>query len=153
MPDAVEITGVAPDFLVSVLSADATIQEKATGGVREITLSQAKNAAERDTMYPAVLIGPPVWEQNAKGNGNTIIWTRGRFEVTAIGLLHQIRTLEEIAGRFKPLLHGYTGYPPHGGYINSCDFIRPVRTPQTVGELTFIKVGGLYRIAARTSST
>jgi hypothetical protein len=153
MADALEYTGIAPDWITWLLGDDSTVQENARGGVREITLPQVKDAADAETRYPAVLIGPPVWEETLLGNGDRVVWAIGRYEVTAVGLLYQIRVLEQIAARFKPLLHGQPNRtPPHGGYISSCAFKRPVRSPQTVGDLTFMRVGGIFRIKVRLSN-
>lgn len=148
-----EITSVSSTFFYDRLAGYAPIQAAGSKGYHDLEIPQADTATERAALYPCVLIGPPVWEQNGKGNGNVIIWAIGNVEVVAIGLSTDFRKLEAIAKHFYPRLHGFFGDTSNGGYINSSDWIRPVRLPQTTEDVTFLRIGGLYRVKARLSST
>lgn len=148
-----EITSVPANFFYDRLGSYAPLTTAGSKGYHDIEIQQANTATERGEIYPCILIGPPVWETIAKGNGNVIIWAVGRYEVVAIGLSADFRKLEAIAAHFYPRLHGFVGSVTGGGYINSSDWIRPVRTPQTTDNITFLRVGGLYRVKARFSSS
>lgn len=143
---AAEYTDVVAAYLTERLKNDSTMTGLINGRVYDSRLPQAKDETERAALYPCVLFNLQASLPALKGNGDTIVWVPGEYQV--VGMDEYFRgftSLVPISARIQQLLHGFKGTVTGGGYINSSDWLRPIK----IAEERFNRLGGLVRIRSR----
>lgn len=150
------VHSVPSTFLYNRLNGDAQLAPNGSlgsKGTHNTEIPQSNTAAARDAIYPCVFFSLDVSNRFRLGNGNHILGWPVIFQVIAYGEKKDMAKLESIADRIHLLLHGFNGSISGGGYISNCTGIQPVYRFEPGGEVTFLRVGGFFRILARSSNS
>jgi len=152
--NAFEYTSVISAFLTETLRGDAVLTNLIGTRVYDSERPQAKDQAQLAALYPCVLFYIRAYSRALLGNGDNIVWVPSEAVVIGMDISLSWTRLEPIAARIYQLLHGNNGVNvTTGGYINTCTFRRPEKVPETVNDVHYKRLGGVFEIAARLSAS
>lgn len=137
---------IADEWLVAILSADATIS--AAVGARIYS-----EMAPEDAIFPCIIFSMRPTARDVMGVGPNRIMAHLVYSIQAVGQYESYSPLQAIADRIDVLLHGAKGNVASGaGSVLGCVRDGELRYPEVEDGVQYRHLGGLYRIMAQKAS-
>jgi len=137
-----DVLSVVDAWVYAELSGDSQLATLVSGRVYE---AQAPKGAE----YPMVLFHVQATAPDVIAVGTFRIFSEVVLTVRAISAGSGYGGCREIAKRVDEVLHGGRGSTEYGTVL-SCYRERPIKLPpESVGDLQYWALGGVYRVIAR----
>ena len=151
---AEEYSDVVAAMMQERLGGDSVLNTtlKIGGRIYDTVIPQADTEAERAATYPCVVFAIDSAGAVLAGSSESIVWQPDDYAVFGITEGADFTALTSIAARLRQLLHGFNHQIiANGGYINWCRYRKLYKLALTESEsgLRFVRLGGIFRIAAR----
>ncbi len=108
-----------------------------------------RGAVPQGGTFPAVIYALIAPGDAVTALGGTRVWSAPVFKIVGVAQTTNGLNLEALADRIDVALHNSSGPTASGGYVFSCQYLRPFELIEQSGTTTFQQLGGEYGLTAR----
>ncbi len=131
-------------FIYTNLQADPELQALVSSRIH-------RGAVPQGGQFPAVIYALIAPGMTLTAIGGEQVWGRPVFKVVGAHETSDGLDLEPIADRIDAVLHNASGTTDAGGYVYSCQNLRPFELIETTGQSEFQQLGAEYGIEIKAS--